>query len=137
MLLLIHEHFTKESTYNEAKSFGGTILNVGAGYMYVSDEQITSCDISYINGYCDLTTGLPYNDNSFDYVFASHVLEHVPPDKLLFAINECKRIARAKVFVVIPPPWSLVGRLLKKHHIDSLNYLWELKNKDPKLDIRY
>jgi hypothetical protein len=45
---------------------------------------------------------LPFADNSYDVVFASHVLEHVSNDQLAFA--EIKRVLKPNGFAVLPVP---------------------------------
>ena len=45
---------------------------------------------------------IPYPDNSFDLVFASHVLEYVKNDKK--AINEIKRVLRSGGLAFLPVP---------------------------------
>jgi SAM-dependent methyltransferase len=43
---------------------------------------------------------LPFGDDSFDFVFASHVLEHIPDP--LGALDEWRRVARRRVVVIVP-----------------------------------
>ena len=45
---------------------------------------------------------LPFEDHSFDFVFASHVLEHVPDDEK--AISEIRRILRPNGIAILPIP---------------------------------
>jgi SAM-dependent methyltransferase len=45
---------------------------------------------------------LPFDDQSYDIVFASHVLEHIPND--IKAISEIKRILRPNGIAIIPVP---------------------------------
>jgi SAM-dependent methyltransferase len=45
---------------------------------------------------------LPFDDASYDFVFASHVLEHVPDDEK--AISEIRRILKPKGVAVLPVP---------------------------------
>lgn len=45
---------------------------------------------------------LPFEDQSYDFVFASHVLEHVPDDAK--AIAEIRRILRPNGIAVLPVP---------------------------------
>jgi len=47
---------------------------------------------------------IPYEDNSFDGVIISHVLEHIERDKTYKAIEEVSRILKAKGFVMIYSP---------------------------------
>ena len=45
---------------------------------------------------------LPFSDNSYDFVFASHVLEHIPDDRK--AISEIRRILRPNGVAMLPVP---------------------------------
>jgi SAM-dependent methyltransferase len=45
---------------------------------------------------------LPFEDQSYDFVFASHVLEHVPNDQK--AISEISRILRPNGIAILPVP---------------------------------
>lgn len=47
-------------------------------------------------------THLSFNDNSFDVVYASHVLEHIRDDSA--ALSEIKRILRPGGFAILPVP---------------------------------
>lgn len=68
-------------------------LNLGCGAkfhpgwinvdMYAVDESVIECN--FLNG-------IPFDDNYFDVVYHSHVLEHFPPDKGEILIRECFRI---------------------------------------------
>jgi SAM-dependent methyltransferase len=46
--------------------------------------------------------GLPFEDGSYDFVFASHVLEHVPDDAR--ALSEIRRILRPGGIAILPVP---------------------------------
>ncbi len=45
---------------------------------------------------------LPFDDNTYDFVFASHVLEHIPNDGK--AISEVRRILRPNGMAILPVP---------------------------------
>lgn len=45
---------------------------------------------------------LPFADSTYDFVFASHVLEHIPDDKK--AIHEIRRILRPAGIAILPVP---------------------------------
>jgi ubiquinone/menaquinone biosynthesis C-methylase UbiE len=46
--------------------------------------------------------GLPFEDQTYDFVFASHVLEHIPDDRK--AISEIRRILKPNGIAVLPVP---------------------------------
>ncbi|MFB3239118.1 methyltransferase domain-containing protein [Aeromonas salmonicida] len=45
---------------------------------------------------------LPFSDGQFDFVFASHVLEHIPDDRK--ALSEIHRILRPNGIAILPVP---------------------------------
>lgn len=63
----------------------------------------TSCDITgrNVDWKADLCA-LPFLDESFDVVYASHVLEHIQDDRL--ALLEIHRVLRPGGFAVLPVP---------------------------------
>ena len=63
----------------------------------------TTADLSMrgVDHHVDITD-LPFEDGSFDTVYASHVLEHIPDDRK--AIAEIRRILRPGGFAVLPVP---------------------------------
>jgi SAM-dependent methyltransferase len=65
---------------------------------------------------------LPFSDDYFDFVLASHVIEHMPDP--IKALNEWTRVARLYVYVVVPHrdrtfdrdrPLTPVDELLERH----------------------
>lgn len=45
---------------------------------------------------------LPFEDQTYDFVFASHVLEHIPNDEK--AISEIRRILKPNGIAILPVP---------------------------------
>ena len=45
---------------------------------------------------------LPFKDNTYDFIFASHVLEHIPDDRK--ALSEIRRILKPNGIAVLPVP---------------------------------
>jgi SAM-dependent methyltransferase len=92
---------------------GTSVLEVGCGrgkLLKVLSEKykVTGCDIFKTQEIEDLNIdfhfskceSLPFEDNSFDTVICTHVLEHVRD--LNLSVNELKRVCRKKLIVVLP-----------------------------------
>lgn len=86
---------------------GRKVLNVGCGKCVYKAPNVTNVDIgSYdgINVVWDLSkTPLPFESNSFDFIVANHVLEHVP--NWFECVKELARIVRpgGMIEIWIPP----------------------------------
>lgn len=90
---------------------GRTILDVGCGNrprgtvncdLYTGQHVVRApLNLKQIPNFvlCD-ASNLPFTDNSFDMVLASHILEHL--DCPIVALKEWKRVAKSKVIVAVP-----------------------------------
>lgn len=97
---------------NSAETFH--ILEVGAqGYknmkLFLPNDQILFTDIELTESMrrdpdFQLADGtaLPFEDNSFDFVFATDVLEHVPEEKRRDFLSEVSRVARVCAVLSFP-----------------------------------
>lgn len=65
------------------------------------DYQTADIEMPSVDHVVDLQK-LPFSDASYDFVFASHVLEHIPDDRR--AIREIRRILRPGGIAVLPVP---------------------------------
>ena len=81
------------------------VLDVGCGYT-ANKNATTLCDVLDLQNYYPdkefvklESKNLPFKDNEFDFVIASHVLEHVKEAN--FFINELQRIAN-KGYIEVP-----------------------------------
>ena len=83
----------------------GLRLNLGCGHDYKEDfinidSSGAKCDV-----FCDLVKEpLPFEDESIDYILASHLLEHLPDFGKI--MNECHRILKPRgIFdIIVPAP---------------------------------
>jgi predicted SAM-dependent methyltransferase len=60
-------------------------------------KGFTNIDIRKLPGVdivCDITNLSMFKDNSVDEIRASHVIEHIPPDKIISTLQEWKRILK-------------------------------------------
>ena len=80
-------------------------LNLGCGYRFRSDWT----NVDFISTGSDviahdLTQRIPFPDRSFDVVYHSHVLEHLPKSSAKHFIQECYRVLRPQgvLRVVVP-----------------------------------
>lgn len=63
----------------------------------------------------DLRKGLPYEDNSVDYIYTSHFLEHVRKNEAITIIKECYRVLKPQgwIRIVVPDFKLLVNKYMK------------------------
>ena len=70
-------------------------LNIGCGY--VKKEGFINIDISKSvnpDTVVDIEKGLPFKDNTFDYIYSSNVLEEIRPQYWSFVLSEISRVAK-------------------------------------------
>jgi len=70
-------------------------LNIGSGTRKL--EGFTNIDISKeVNPdiVVNIEEGLPFPDNSFDYIYSCNVLEEIRPEKWNFVLSEISRVAK-------------------------------------------
>lgn len=88
------------------------LLNVGCGRCI--HAAWTNIDlVSAVPGVIshDLRTGLPFDDNEFDAVYHSHVLEHLTPVDASTMLRECLRVLKPKgVLRVVVPDLEGIAR---------------------------
>ena len=92
-------------------------LQLGAGGN--NAEGWLNSDIEPQDGqiYLDITTKYPFADGSFQYIFAEHVIEHVPWEGGLKMLRECFRVLRTRGKVRVETP-------------DFMKFFYILTNKD-------
>src|SRR5262249_33899517 len=58
--------------------------------------------------YLDATKRFPFKDNTFDYVYSEHMIEHIEYDAALFMLGECFRVLRPGGRIGISAPDLIV-----------------------------
>ena len=102
------------------------VLDVGCGYT-ANKNATTLCDVLDLQNYYPdkefvklESKNLPFKDNEFDFVIASHVLEHVKEAN--FFINELERVSK-KGYIELPT--KLEDNLVfenKKDHLWHMDF---------------
>ena len=61
--------------------------------------------------YLDVTRRFPMNDNTFDYVMAEHMIEHVPYNDAVSMLQECRRVLKpgGRIRLATPDLEVLIG----------------------------
>ena len=110
------------------------ILEIGIGNKTVSNYfkqhgmEVTTCDFdkNLEPDYIADIRELPFEDNSFDVVLASEILEHLPWESVDSALAELRRVSKKYVIISIPHAtcffefvikFSLIKKILKKNFL--------------------
>lgn len=72
-------------------------INLGCGNNYLDGWQNHDADV-------DITVRLPFADDSAQFIFAEHVVEHVTYDHALGFFRECRRVLRPGGVIRIAVP---------------------------------
>ncbi len=82
-----------------AAGFGSDLVGIEIGTTRSKEEKTTSNGAAlYIHGYDGVR--IPYDDCSFDLVFATHVLEHVLDERGF--LSELRRVSQGLVYLEVP-----------------------------------
>ncbi|MFF0493472.1 methyltransferase domain-containing protein [Nocardia sp. NPDC004068] len=98
------------------------VLDVGCGgtKQYPGNIGIDMRPAPGVDVVADLQYGIPFADNSFDRVFAVHVLEHLVD--FLPLVDECHRVLRpGGVLHVLSPWWRYVNAVADPTHVRLLD----------------
>lgn len=82
-------------------------LNIGCGwehkygFMNIDKAEEVKPDLV-----CDIENGLPFPSYSMEYIFSSHCLEHIKPDKWEFVLSEIMRVAKDGCILELELPFN-------------------------------
>ena len=98
-------------------------LNIGCGSQF--DPRWTNLDLVSTDDrviQADITAGLPFDSEAFDFVYHSHVLEHLTPDQAVQLVQECWRVLRpGGVLRIVVPDLETICRL----YLENLDAAWQ------------
>jgi len=71
-------------------------LNLACGNNYIINDEWLNLDYIKKEGVqkIDLLRKLPIKSNSIEAVYCSHFIEHIPAERVIFFLNECKRVLK-------------------------------------------
>lgn len=103
--VIVTSQFTRDKLikeYLEANAIRK--LQIGSGPTNLQGWLGT--DISPVAGqvYLDATKAFPFADNTFDYVYSEHMIEHISWQDGLFMLKECQRILKPGGTIRIATP---------------------------------
>ena len=110
------------------------LLNVGCGRRF--HPSWTNIDLESSDPEVrqhDITAGLPFEDNHFDAVYHSHVLEHLDPAAGEALLDECFRVLKPQgVLRIVVPNLEQIATLYLNYHREAwsgdetaeVNYRW-------------
>ena len=138
MQTFIAEETVKELQKRGVKLAESTVLELGAGrggYSSILNDhsrEFLATDLQKAKLYdetdipfkeLDVLKPFPFEDNSFDFIYSSSLIEHVQdPTNMLY---ECKRILRpgGRILISFPPFYSLL--MVGGHHFKPFHFLGE------------
>jgi len=98
-------------------------INLGCGYRKI--EGLVNIDNrSEVNPdlVCDVLTGLPFDDDSVDYVLANDFLEHIPNGQTVQVIEEIFRVLKpGATFESMTPSTDGRGAFMDPTHVSFWN----------------
>lgn len=102
-------------------------LEIGPFKGRISDSWDTLDMVEESDIIGELGGNLPIKDNTYDVIYASHVLEHVPWQKTEMAFSECLRILRKNGWLEI---WVPDFKKIVKAYLswDNVEDGWKRKN---------
>lgn len=115
------------------KGFDVTLVDFSEGALGFSRQVFRRLlrEASFVNA--DVTKPLPFDDESFDVVYSSGLLEHFDMEQQAEIIREAYRVAKAVVITLVPNAASLPYRLGK--HMQEQLGIWKWGKEDPMFSL--
>jgi len=99
-------------------------LNVACGGTFIQNNSWTNIDFTSHSPSikkADILNGLPYKDNSFDVIYSSHFIEHIPIEQIESFLDDVYRILRPGgiIRLVTPDLEFLINEYKKNYDKES------------------
>ena len=101
-------------------------LNLGSGPVE-SPNQIFNVDLFGADINFDLTKKFPFKDNSIEFIYTSHFLEHLSFNELNNLLSECYRVLKpdSKISIVVPNARLYINAYLNNDPFVSYEDMYE------------
>lgn len=97
---------------SNAEDFTG--LQIGAGTHQLPGWLKTDLDPNWTTVYLNATKRFPFEGETFDYIVAEHIIEHIPYEDALKMLRECHRVLnKGGVVRISTPNIELTHRLMR------------------------
>lgn len=86
--------------------------------------------------YLDARERLPFGDNTFDYIFSEHLIEHLTYDEAMAMLKECFRVMKAggRIRIITPDIDSIINlRAAEKTELQKRYIKWHLETFFPEM----
>ena len=81
----------------------------------------------------DVRKRLPFEDNSVDYIYTSHFLEHANKDEAIKIIRECHRVLKPHRWIrIVVPDLKLIANKYIKNELNIEDFLRYLEMRESK-----
>jgi len=98
-------------------------LNIGCGWNKI--EGAINIDIAReVNPdiVVNIEKGLPFEDNTFDYIYSEHCLEHVRPQYWKFVLEEIYRVSKNDCILELKLPFDNIGQRANADHYRTFTW---------------
>lgn len=101
-------------------------LNLGSGPVK-SQNKLLNVDLFGADINFDLTKKFPFKDNSIEFIYTSHFLEHMTFKELTYLLSECYRVLKpgSKISVVVPNARLYIDAYLNNDTFLSYDEMFE------------
>jgi len=99
-------------------------LNLGSGNEYKDGWINLDIDPKWNPDIlCNVEKGIPLPNNSINFVYIKHVLEHIDPRKFIYVMSEIRRVCKDKAIVIVYVPYFSCSITYKTiDHLSPMSY---------------
>ena len=99
-------------------------LNIGCGWNkikgFVNIDKAKEVNPDKV---VDIEKGLPFEDNSIEYIYSSHCIEHIRPQYWRFLLNEIARVAKDGCVLKLVLPFDNIATRTNCDHYRTFGFM--------------